>query len=255
MTKWRSGSRCFPRAERTAPNAPEFEPATQQVNALLTRVRSSELVGGTPTAAALDVAASGLTGSGPRAMVLATDGLPNCNASLNSATCSCPNGNCSNSLRCIDDANTLERLAAWSNAGIPTWVIGIGADVTGSELLDAMAVAGCRPAASSPKYLSALSSSELSAAFIDIRDELASCSFTSPSVPDDGGTLIVTLDGVAVPQDASGADGWTWNSETRGELSLRGSWCTKAIASTQKLLRVQVTCGASDAGETPSIVQ
>lgn len=241
--------------ECAAPASPELLPATRQVSALLSELRVSTLVGGTPTADALDVAAAGLIGSGPRAMVLATDGLPNCNSSLSTARCSCPSGSCNSAVRCIDDARTLDRLSEWSNAGIPTWVIGIGGDVTGSALLDAMAVAGGRPAASSPKYLSALSVTELRDAFIAIRDELSACSFTSPSVPDAGGSIVVMLDGEAVPRDASGADGWTWSSETRGELSLRGSWCAKAIASGSGVLRVSVTCAAVDGGQTPAIVQ
>lgn len=239
--------------ECSAPSSPSLLPATGQVSALLSSLRVSTLAGGTPTADALDVAASGLTGSGPRAMVLATDGLPNCNASLNAASCACPTGSCVNSVRCIDDARTLDRLSAWSNAGIPTWVIGIGGDVTGSALLDAMAVAGGRPAASSPKYLSALSATELRDAFIDIRDELSACSFTSPSVPDLGGSIVVTLDGEAVPQDASGTNGWTWSSERRGELSLRGAWCAKAIASGTGVLTVSVTCAAVDGGDAAVI--
>ena len=65
----------------------------------------------------------------------------------------------------------------------------------------------------------------------------------------------VTLDDAVVPQDASGADGWTWSSETRGDLSLRGRWCTKAIAANTSVLRVRVTCASSDAGATPTLTQ
>lgn len=232
--------------ECRVPDAPEYLPTTGQVSALLSKVRSSSLVGGTPTAAALDVAAAGLTSTKPRAMVLATDGLPNCNATLNSATCACPSGNCTSAVRCTDDANTLERLESWSNAGIPTWIIGIGGDVTGSALLDAMAIAGGRPAATSPKYLSALSATELEQAFVQIRDELGACTFTSPSVPDVNGSIVVMLDGVVVPHDASGTNGWSWSSEARGELALRGSWCSKAMAATEPVLRISVTCGVDD---------
>jgi hypothetical protein len=231
-------------AECRVADAPELWPATGQVTRLLTSLRSTSMVGGTPTAPALDLAASAFTSTRPRAMVLATDGLPNCNAALNPASCACPSGTtCTTAQRCIDDARTLERLSAHANAGIPTWVIGIGGDVTGSALLDAMAVAGGRPSSGTQRYVSAQSALELQSAFAQIRDELSSCVFTSPSVPDGDGTITVQLDGVFVPQDASGSNGWTWNSLERGELVLRGAWCSKAIAAHDPVVRISVTCG------------
>ncbi|MFT3710464.1 MAG: VWA domain-containing protein [Archangium sp.] len=234
-------------AECRVADVPEYWPATGQVSKMLASLRSTSMVGGTPTAPALDLAASAFTSTKPRAMVLATDGLPNCNASLNPASCACPSGTtCTTAQRCIDDARTLERLSAHATEGIPTWVIGIGDDVTGSALLDAMAVAGGRPASGTRKYVSALNASELQNAFAAIRDELSSCVFTSPSVPDANGTITVQLDGVFVPQDASGVNGWTWSSLERGELVLRGDWCSKAIAASAPVVRVSVTCEPVD---------
>ncbi|MBL8910518.1 MAG: VWA domain-containing protein [Archangium sp.] len=237
-------------AECRVPVAPEFVPATGQVSALLSTVRTSTLVGGTPTAEALDVAAAGFTSTKPRAMVLATDGLPNCNASLNPSSCACPSGtSCTTAQRCIDDARTLERLSAHASDGIPTWIIGIGGDVTATTLLDAMALAG----GGAPHSVSALDAAQLQSAFASIRDELSSCVFTSPSAPDANGTITVMLDGVFVPQDASGTNGWTWTSQQRGELVLRGDWCAKAIrhptsspqgalTAMNPIVRVSVTC-------------
>lgn len=235
--------------ECTVPASPEFWPATGQVSALLASVRSSTLVGGTPTALALDVAASALTSTKPRAMVLATDGLPNCNATLSTASCSCPSGGCTSAVRCIDDARTLDALNRHAEAGIPTWIIGIGGDVTGTTLLDAMALAGGRPSSGARRSLSALSPTELQAAFVQIREELSACVFTAPSVPDANGGLVVMLDGVIVPGDASGTDGWVWSSQARGELTLRGSWCAKAIAAQSPVVRISVTCGVDEVND------
>lgn len=197
-------------------STPELYPQVNQVPALLTRLRTSAMSGGTPTAEALAAAASHLSSERPRAMVLATDGLPNC----------------------AGDEATLDTLAALSNEGIPTWVVGIGDDVNGEALLDAMAVAGGRPPRSS-----ASSASGLEAAFTSIRTELSRCSFTTPSVPDDGGGIVVTLDGAVVPEDASGVSGWTWTSLERGELALRGEWCERASSNAQ--LRLSITCAAA----------
>ncbi|MFO0601225.1 MAG: vWA domain-containing protein [Myxococcaceae bacterium] len=228
--------------ECVVPDEPLLYPATDQVASVLSALRSTTLVGGTPTALALDVAASGLTGTAPRAIVLATDGLPNCNASLNPATCSCPSASCATAQRCIDDARTLSVLAAHAAEGIPTWVVGIGDDVTSTTILDAMALAGGRPQSGTHRYVAANSSLELQAAFTSIRDELSACSFTSPSVPNTGGTVVLTLDGVTVPRDDTGTSGWLWNSVERGELALRGEWCAKAIAAKSPVVKLSVTC-------------
>ncbi len=226
------------------PDAPVLWPAKGQVATLLSKVRSSTLVGGTPTALALDAAAAALTSTQPRAMVLATDGLPNCNAGLNPSTCACPAGQqCGLAQRCIDDARTLERLSTHANAGIPTWIIGIGSDVTSTSLLDAMALAGGRPTTGAHRYAAVASPAELQAAFVAIREELSSCSFTTTSVPDSSGAMQVKLDGVVVPQDASGVSGWTWIAQARGELALRGAWCLKAIAADHPVVRISVSCG------------
>lgn len=196
-------------------STPELYPQVNQVTTLLTRLRTSAMAGGTPTSEALSAAASHLASDRPRAMVLATDGLPNC----------------------AGDEATLNTLADLSNEGIPTWVIGIGDDINGDALLDAMAIAGARP----PRA-SANSASELEAAFTAIRDELSTCTFTSPSIPDDGGSIIVTLDGAIVPQDASGVSGWTWTSLERGELTLRGEWCSRSSSTAQ--VKLTITCAA-----------
>lgn len=223
---------------------PVLWPATGQVSTLLSKIRSTTLVGGTPTALAVDAAASALTSEKPRAMVLATDGLPNCNTALNPGSCACPSGTaCAVSSRCIDDARTLERLSAHAEEGIPTWIIGIGTDVMSTNLLDAMAIAGGRPSTGAHRYAAATSPAELQAAFVAIREELSACVFTAPSVPDSTGTLQLTLDGVIVPQDASGTSGWTWSAQARGELVLRGAWCQKAIDAASPAVRISVTCG------------
>lgn len=233
--------------ECAAPTAPELLPAVGQVSDILSKLRVSRLIGGTPTAEALDVAARQLDSAHPRALVLATDGLPNCNPGLNPATCACSLSACPTAYGCTDDARTLARLSAWTEAGIPTWVIGIGNDVAGNALLDAMALAGGRPNATSPRYVQALSTEALDAALAQLRDELTSCVFTASSVPDTAGTAVLSLDGVFVPYDASGVNGWSWSSQARGELALRGDWCRKAIAATDPVVRLSVSCGAEAA--------
>ena len=241
--------------ECTVSSTPAFWPSAGQVGAILSSLRSTSMVGGTPTAAALDAAAAALDGTVPRAMVLATDGLPNCNAALNAATCACPSQGCGSAARCIDDARTLERLSAWAEAGIPTFIIGIGDEVQSTSLLDAMAKAGGRPFSGAHAYAAASSPATLQQAFIDIRDQLSACTFVTASVPDQGGAMTVWLDGVPVPHDASGTQGWAWSAEARGELVLRGDWCARAIAAEHPVVRIAVTCGDDDGGIASAVVE
>ena len=73
------GSQC------SVPGAPDLSPATGNVQPLLKLMQQTRPNGGTPTADALQVAAARLLGvraaSTARALVLATDGAPDCDAS------------------------------------------------------------------------------------------------------------------------------------------------------------------------------
>ncbi len=221
-------------AQCSVSSTPTLYPQLNQVSTLLAALRTSPMAGGTPTADALQAAASHLSDERPRAMVLATDGMPNCNASCTAQ-------------RCVDDTRTLNTLAALAEDGVPTWVVGIGDDVSGTTLLDAMARAGGRPASGARSYVAGSSQTELEHAFVAIQRELASCTFTSPSVPDDGGAIVVTLDGETVP-----AEGWSWTSLARGELALHDVWCERAASMTQPTLTLLITCAATT--ETTQVV-
>lgn len=111
--------------------------------------------GATPTAEALKSAKDYLVANNaikPSYVLLVTDGLPNCNASLdvNAATCTCTvprvagNPNC-NTARCLDDVGTRAAAADLLAAGYPVYVVGFGAEVSADNnvaVLNAMAQAG-----------------------------------------------------------------------------------------------------------------
>ncbi len=117
--------------------------------------------GGTPTAVSLNAARSYLNGistPAPKYVLLITDGLPNCDLSLNPATCEtttagCPNtSTCSGSSccglgakDCLDDNATANAAAALYAQGITVFVVGFGADVSNANdqaVLDNIAAAG-----------------------------------------------------------------------------------------------------------------
>lgn len=216
----------------------DFVPKTGNVTALVAKMRANTPMGGTPTAVAIDTAAGILEGvraaKTARALVLATDGGPGCNAMLDPRTCRCSSTtvSCTREVNnCLDDVRTEERLKHWADLGLPTYVIGIDVEDLG-DVLDAMAVAGSRPLSTgSHKYYAATSAKELDAAIVSIRDQVAACTYLTTSVPDPGGSIRLDVGGVTIPYDETGKNGWRWADEKNGEIELSGPACTSAATS------------------------
>ena len=208
--------------------------------------------GRTPTAAALDIAGGALAGtraaSSARALVLATDGAPNCNAALDPATCRCGQSTgCHGALACLDDQRTVASIAKFESEGIPTYVIGLGSDLQAdfADVLNAMAKAGGRPRSTgSTAYYAVNSPEDLLAALTDVRDQVARCVYLSPSVPDSQGTIAIDLAGVAIPFDMTGANGWNWSNQPNGEITFSGAACS-AVSQSTTPPRATVTCNAA----------
>jgi hypothetical protein len=216
-------------------------------------MRANQPGGGTPTADAVDLGARLLlavrAARAARAMILATDGEPNCNASLNSATCTCVESNfgCQGQPnQCLDDTRTVDRIAAQAKNGVPTYVIGIEdqGDASFARVLDAMAVAGGRPQASgSHKYYSGNSEPELESALVTIRNQVGVCTYLTSSVPDARGSITVTVDGAPLPYDPTKTEGWAWTSQDNGEIVLVGDACARLTAEPDPKVVAQVSCG------------
>ncbi len=114
--------------------------------------------GGTSTAATLNAVRSYIQGQGlstPAYVLLITDGLPNCNTSLNANTCAASTPGCGptpnastcglGAKDCIDDAGSANAAAALSAAGIKVFVVGFSTTLTSGNnkaVLDAIASAG-----------------------------------------------------------------------------------------------------------------
>jgi Mg-chelatase subunit ChlD len=114
--------------------------------------------GGTPTAASLwlvknHLAAQGLTT--PAHVLLITDGLPNCNTSLDANSCSPTTPGCGptpaasscalGSKDCLDSQATVDAAAALRQAGVKVFVVGFDSTLTAGNnkaVLDAIANAG-----------------------------------------------------------------------------------------------------------------
>lgn len=212
-----------------------ISPALGNANAILNVFFRTEPEGGTPTAVALDLAAREVSASRAvaRAIVLATDGAPNCNSDLEWQGCACTSstdGGCRlTPTNCLDDARTVATVTdIASNQKIPVYVIGIGATTSFGAVLDAMAIAGGRPRAAIPRYYPAETPAELANAFTLVRDSVAKCSYITPSSPNDPDAITVVVGGGAVARDPNHLDGWDWIDQAYGHLQLFGAACAAA---------------------------
>ncbi|MFZ5893530.1 MAG: hypothetical protein ACOY0T_20885 [Myxococcota bacterium] len=233
----------------SVPGTPDLLPALHHVDALLALVNETGPEGSTPTADAITAAARALrsvrAAKSARALVLATDGGPDCNTSLNPSTCRCLDGaRTCGARRCLDDVRTVQRIADAAALSLPTYVIGIqdGVSSVNASVLDAMADAGGRPQlGGSSRYYRATSQAELGTALARIRDQVGACTYLTSSVPNARGTISVTIDGSELPLDTTGSTGWNWIDRTNGELLLAAGPCSVTEG---KAIEAHLTCAS-----------
>lgn len=232
-------------------------PALNNAPTILSVFRDSQPIGGTPTAMALSLAAQQTSQrrAVARAIVVATDGAPNCNAALDPDNCVCTatttaGGRCGagtpdDGSNCLDDLQTVNVVKQiYDQRKIPVFVVGIGVTSDFASTLDQMAVAGGRPRASSPRYYRAETPAELSAAFTVVRDSVAKCSYVTPSAPNEPDLIDVSINGRLVSRDPTHLDGWDWIDREYGQLQLFGSACA---AATSVNVDATVVCERPDA--------
>ena len=201
--------------------------------------------GGTPTAAALNNAASSLTALGasesPKYVILATDGGPNCNYLLSaSPECSCTYssttdycctsypGICLYGNSCLDDSGTLGVITdLHDDLGIDTFVIGLPGTAEYVSLLNAMAVAGGQPQlGGATDYYDVANQAELETALQAIAVSVIACTLVLDEVPAEPDGVLIYIDGILVPRDTTKTNGWDYTDATLLEIELYGSACT-----------------------------
>lgn len=139
--------------------AVDVTPASFAVPSIIEELESTSPGGLTPTSSALDQALAYYASRGDlvgdKYVLLATDGGPNCNGSLecDEAECTinldgnCSTGNCcgdseTTRLWCVDHVETRAKIAALADQGVKTIVVGIPGTEAYAGWLDAFAVAG-----------------------------------------------------------------------------------------------------------------
>lgn len=184
--------------------------------------------GSTPMALALETTRTKAWYSDPsdaqnaarnKAVVLITDGQPNCNR---------------------PEAQVVAEAAKLYAAGIPVNVVGFGSGVTPSTL-DAVAKAGGtdNPGDPAHRYYQANNATELAKALQSIGTALASCTIQLDSKPPEPKRIYVLANGTALVRDDP--NGFTYNA-ANNTVTLKGTACTKLNAATTPKLKVIFGC-------------
>jgi hypothetical protein len=218
--------------------------------------------GGTPTSATLKALAPTLRDlEGKTAVILATDGEPNCNLDAVCSGSVCPwnmaqvtlddgrvcgqDANCcdpdivENGPRsCLDQPATLAALRDLQAAGIPSFIIGLPGSEEFAGVLDAMAEAGGTARAGTPAYFRVTNAGELKDTLLGIGVSVAiSCSIELSSPPPDPDLVNVYFDDRIVGSNPH--DGWVLDGKVH--LSIHGSACHQLKSG--DVFQVQVIAG------------
>jgi hypothetical protein len=205
--------------------APELDNAAM----IETQMSMAAPLGETPTGESLDVVwqqLDALDVPGRKFIVLATDGEPD--------TCAEPNPQNG------QDESLAAAQAAYA-AGIETFVISVGAEVSEAHLQDmANAGQGVQPGDPDAAFYLALDQGALVAAFEDILAGVRSCQLDlmSSLTAEDAAICSVEVNGTIVPLDDP--NGWQLNSPT--EVELLGSACD-ALQTGTSSVQMECACG------------
>jgi hypothetical protein len=212
--------------------------APNSADAIQSSLRDNFPDGGTPTAPTLLAASTVLSNlpssGGQRAVVLVTDGGPNCNGTLDYNSCRCVSPNSDDcrdpdggAYNCLDDNNTLNAASTVNTNGFPVFVLGLPGTESFVDVLQGMAVAG-----GTSNYYPATSSASLASSLEDIAIRVGSCRFDLPSAAS-ADQLSVTVGGAGVGRDGLRVNGW--DLVDVDTIELFGSTCQQAISSGQNV--------------------
>jgi hypothetical protein len=208
------------------------------IAALAVRAPAAELdvPGYTPTRASVNVATSyliGLSTMGASAILLMTDGAPDCGLGASD-----PRG--------WDGAGAVQAITDAHNAGIPTFVAGIGAiEPVTQDVLSRMAVAGGFALRDPQAYRVALDATDVVNMMNQVVADVGTCMFAIPPPATSDGTtsredISVLADGSTVPLDPN--DGWTYGDSTHTTLTLHGLSCDAIRSGAARQVSIVFRC-------------
>jgi hypothetical protein len=207
----------------------EVAPNIDNLAPIQTLLDSNGPSGETPTGESLDVVAADLAAApftGQKFIVLATDGEPD--------TCAVPNPS-------EGQPEAVAAAQAAFAAGIETFVISVGADVSQAHLQDmANAGQGVQPGDPDAQFYLALDQAALVDAFGDILAGVRSCQLDldAPLTDADAASCSVEVNGTVVP--LGDPNGWQLNAPT--EVELLGTACD-ALQTGTSSVQMECACG------------
>ena len=202
-------------------------------SSIVAQINSVQPQGATPTHTSLDAARAYYSGiaANPdgRYVLLATDGIPNCNGTPQTPS----------------NAQSIQAAERLADQGINVFVIGFG-DIAAADptFLTQMAQAG-----GTANFFAANSPTELQAALREISGTVvqASCDFKLASVPESAAKLAVTVDGQPVPRDPAHNLGWDYDAATNS-IIFYGVTCEAIKSGNLANVSVDYGCGGEIIG-------
>lgn len=222
-----------------APGVVDVPCGDDTVATIIPKVNSLSPNGGTPTGETLEAANAeqGLHDeSRSNFVVLLTDGLP-----------TCPVGG-GQDVTEQDKTRALNAVTALHQAGIDTFVIGLGETLNDSgdpTLLNQMAEAGGRARAGADKYYKANSLNELQTALQDIGGMVIGCNLSLGTIPEEPNYLWVYFDGVPVPRDRNHINGWDYDPD-RNQVNFYGPACDQLRSGQVGDVDIKMGCAPPD---------
>ena len=193
--------------------------------------------GGAPIAAAVTAAGAYLASfasTGPKYIVLITDGRP-----------TCANGDAT----ATDTSAAIQAITDQFQSGIGTFVVGVPTegDAGAAAILEQMAIAGGHAAGQTPGYVPIAHAADLVTPLLPASP--SSCTFALPSVPPVPENIRVQLNGSNVPRDAT--DGWEYGGPNMTTIVLAGSSYDRVRDETATSTTLTILFGCPSGGPLP----
>ncbi len=222
----------------------DLEPRIDNASAIMGLLRSIPPDGPTPTAGAEEVAGRWFINNpdrdGERYLILATDGAPNCNPTLDPTSCRCagaatmcnPMTNSFAPINCLDDTRTISSINLFRQQEVFTYVVGLNGIEAFSSVLDQMAEAGGRARTATPRFYPASTANDLARELTNITSGIVDCRFRLNAVPPDPTLVDLRLDGMSLIHDTGHRDGWDYSEGTFQEIRFYGRTCDQVSSAT-----------------------
>ena len=221
---------------------------------------------GTPTAEALVTAKTYLDSLDDglnKYVLLANDGAPNCNDSLDNTTCRCSvrqgGGNCGQAWWCLDDEATAAAASDLNAAGYPVYVMGMGGSMEWEDVMNAIAEAG-----GTGSYIPA-DEADFAAVLTELVGGLVSCEFDvdwasladnadpdpskvnfyckqDASEPNDDDPTVGNI--LPFDDDCTNGVGWTWTGADHEAVRMCGDTCDRIKAGECPVLTATFGCAS-----------